>query len=256
MSRHNVTWVAEYRCGGCGARNAVNLRVRLPVPDPPWVPNSYPGGPDDPDDQPPLPIADQPHPDPSLAVSAATPGVSVVGTTQSGDQSGKGVGKGVGPSDNASASSASAATLDTARAARGTREVRGEKEALQQGEEKTGEIEKTEEKTITIFIALNKIHVYRVRQDESVGSLKQRIHRKQGIFLDHLRLTYGGKPLDDEYSLRDYNIQDESAIHATFPLIGRGGASASQWRLRHHEHIVAERSQRKGSRGTEAEQPA
>ena len=59
----------------------------------------------------------------------------------------------------------------------------------------------------------------RVEPGDSILFLKKKIHHKEGILPSRQYLTFAGKELEDQYTLGDYNIQEESTLHLVLRLL-------------------------------------
>ena len=60
-----------------------------------------------------------------------------------------------------------------------------------------------------------------IEPTDTVESLKNFIREREGIPNDQQRLVFGGKQLEDNRSLADYNIRKECTVHLVLRL--RGG---------------------------------
>ncbi len=59
-----------------------------------------------------------------------------------------------------------------------------------------------------------------VEQGDSIDSIKKKIAEKEAIPADQQRLIFGGKQLDNEKTIADYNIQSDATIHLVLSLRG------------------------------------
>lgn len=60
-----------------------------------------------------------------------------------------------------------------------------------------------------------------VEKDYSMQTVKQKISEIEGIPTENMRLIYGGKQLEDDKTLADYEVGKEATIHLVLRL--RGG---------------------------------
>ena len=71
-----------------------------------------------------------------------------------------------------------------------------------------------------------------VEPDYLIKDLKEKIYDKEGVPVNHQRLLFGSKELDDRLSLKDYEIESESIVYMVMRLPGgRSYLSATACRV-------------------------
>ena len=61
----------------------------------------------------------------------------------------------------------------------------------------------------------------------SVEDLKEMIETEESVAVDAQRLIFAGKQLENDHTLAEYNIQEESVLSMTLRLIGGGKVHGS-----------------------------
>jgi large subunit ribosomal protein L40e/small subunit ribosomal protein S27Ae/ubiquitin C len=60
-----------------------------------------------------------------------------------------------------------------------------------------------------------------VSEEDTVGTLKQKVLDKEGVPVDQQRLVFAGKQMDpDDATLKSYNIQENNTVHLVMRLKG------------------------------------
>ncbi|KAJ8683889.1 hypothetical protein QAD02_019681 [Eretmocerus hayati] len=63
---------------------------------------------------------------------------------------------------------------------------------------------------------------FKFEASDDIKKVKNMIQNTEGISIDQQRLIFGGKSLENDRSILDYNIQSGSTLHLTLSLRGGG----------------------------------
>ena len=59
-------------------------------------------------------------------------------------------------------------------------------------------------------------------EEDTIEDIKNKIAEKEGVPVDQQRLIFGGKQLESEKTLADYDVQEDATFHMVLRLRGGG----------------------------------
>ena len=74
--------------------------------------------------------------------------------------------------------------------------------------------------TIYVKTLTGKTILISIDLTDSVASIKKKIYDQEGIPIDQQRIIFAGKQLEDDKTLKSYNIQKKSTLHLILRLRG------------------------------------
>jgi ubiquitin C len=72
---------------------------------------------------------------------------------------------------------------------------------------------------------------FEVEPGDTIDLLKKKIHDREGIHLEQLRLTYAGKELEDGQILSHYNIENNATVNLLHRLRGGGNSGSKTMKI-------------------------
>jgi hypothetical protein len=97
----------------------------------------------------------------------------------------------------------------------------------------------SDEDDMQIFVYYNKTLTFVVQPSNTIDNLKGQIQCKEGIAARKQRLTFNGKELEADRTLKHYNIQKESTLNLMINFEMDGGASGKRPRAARAPAVAA-----------------